>query len=73
MEPMYKTTYFRRLYSYIEIGMIFFGTCCKTVWAAKPCKILQIRSGLNIKNSVLFLPASLTPNINKAKQFLKRV
>lgn len=65
---MYKSAYFLKQCGYIEIGKILSGLFLsyKTVWIAKPCKILNIRSGLNINDSVLSLCGSLTPNINKA-------
>lgn len=68
---MYKNTYFTGLCSYTKIVIMFSGTFYKTVWAAKPSKILNIRRGLNIDDSVLS-HICLTANINKAKLFLKR-
>ena len=53
------------LYIYV---CVYIRTCCKT-GAAK--KRDQIKSGLNRELSSF--PLCLTPNTNKAKQFLKRV
>lgn len=74
MRPMHKSTYSLKVPHYTELRILLFEICSmfvKTIWATKPCKILNYQKWPKYQWLISFLSASLTPNINKGRWFFK--